>query len=110
MARHTMRTRQGSEFTMHVTVLDGQGQALDLSGYTAKFTLERTGATTMQKTHKNGITLGANAGTLALDFTRADTTRLTPGAAYSYDLTVTEPRGETRDVLHGALLMSEIPL
>jgi hypothetical protein len=95
---------------MHVTVLDGQGQALDLSGYTAKFTLERTGATTMQKTHKNGITLGATAGTLALDFTRADTTRLAPGAAYSYDLTVTEPRGETRDILHGALLMSEIPL
>jgi hypothetical protein len=77
---------QGANLTSTVTVSDTQGDAVNLSTYSASSQLRKSYYSSSANTMKATITGNAN-GEITLSMTAANTTLLTPGR-YVYDLII----------------------
>lgn len=94
-----MKLEQGSTFGLTITYKDSNGDAIDLTGYTARMAMRRNYEDTelISLTTANGrIALGGTAGTVTLTISAADTATL-PSVEGVYDLELVS--GDTVDKL-----------
>ena len=94
---------QGVTFQRSITATDSEGDALDLTGYTARMQVRRDiGSATVliSLTTENGrITLGGDQGTVDLEISAADTSSIPrPGV---YDLEIISSGGIVTRLLKG---------
>lgn len=76
-----MKLDQGSTFSLVLTYKDSNGDAINLSGYTARMQMRRNheDTTLIDLTTENGrIALGGSAGTVTLTIAAGDTAALPP--------------------------------
>ena len=96
---------QGADFSTTVTVSDANGDALDLSNYTAlaqiRKTYESTTATTFTSTFADDRTTGQ----ITISLTDVQTTALDFGR-YVYDLLITDGDGDKTRVVEGIVTVN----
>jgi len=93
---------QGATFTSDVTVKDANGNAFDLTGYTAAAKLAKGYASTRTRTDfTTTIAADATSGVVTLSLTATETAAL-DGERYVYDLEITSGATVTR-VIEGII-------
>lgn len=103
---------QGTTLTRIVTWVDADGNAVDLTGYTATFKIwasrqvaAAAGATLLSLSNGSGLTLGGTAGTVQIDITAAQTAALSFLTAY-YALKVTSGSAVVTRLLEGKAILN----
>ena len=100
MAVYTeLNIEQYATFSTTINVEDVQGDAINLSGYTAASQIRKSYYSTTANTLTATITGTAN-GEITLSMTAANTASLTPGRAL-FDLIITAPDGTKTRVVEG---------
>ena len=96
---------QGRDFYTTVTYNDSTGTPINLTGYTASFSVSTDYNTTavLALTNSNGITLGGSAGTILIHAT-ATQTAITAGN-YVAELVVTSGAGVQTSLLKGPFVV-----
>ena len=97
-------------FTLYQDAL--QSAVIDLTGYTAKFTVRGSDGTThAAATQANGIALGGTAGTITSTLTAVQTAALTHAAAHGgrYSLVLTSSGGAVVPLASGPVAILEVP-
>lgn len=111
--RHRVEITRGADFAHVFTWKNPAGTAVDVTGYTAEFTIDnRDGTEAVQVTSASGaITLGGTAGTITASLTVAQTTALTHAAAHggTYSLVLTSSGGAVAPVASGPVAILEVP-
>ena len=99
---------QGANLISTVTVNDNQGDAVNLSTYSASSQLRKSYYSSSANTMKATITGNAN-GEITLSMTAANTANLTPGR-YVYDLVITNStdNSKTRVVEGTAVVLQSV--
>ncbi len=93
---------QGATFTSDVTVKDAQGNAFNLTGYTAAAKLAKGFASTRTRTNMTtSIATDATTGVVTLSLTATETSAL-DAERYVYDLEITSGATVTR-VIEGII-------
>ena len=93
---------QGATFTSDVTVKDAQGNAFNLTGYTASAKLAKGFASTRTRTNMTtSIATDATTGVVTLSLTATETSAL-DAERYVYDLEITSGATVTR-VIEGII-------
>jgi len=93
---------QGATFTSDVTVKDAQGNAFNLTGYTAVAKLAKGFASTKTRTNMTtSIATDATTGVVTLSLTATETSAL-DAERYVYDLEITSGAAVTR-VIEGII-------
>ena len=93
---------QGATFTSDVTVKDAQGNAFNLTGYTASAKLAKGFASTRTRTNMTtSIATDATTGVVTLSLTATETAAL-DAERYVYDLEITSGATVTR-VIEGII-------
>ena len=93
---------QGATFTSDVTVKDAQGNAFNLTGYTAVAKLAKGFASTKTRTNMTtSIATDATTGVVTLSLTATETAAL-DAERYVYDLEITSGAAVTR-VIEGII-------
>jgi hypothetical protein len=90
---------QYATFSTTVNVEDSQGNAINLSGYSAASQIRKSYYSTSANNFTATVTGIAN-GEITLSMTAANTANLTPGRAL-YDLVITSPEGVKTRVVEG---------
>lgn len=76
--KYNFKVDQGASFTLPITWKDSGDSPIDLTGYTAKFTiLDEDYNALLELTDGSGITLGGAAGTISVALTAAQTAAFT---------------------------------
>lgn len=100
MAAYTeLNIEQYSTFSSIVNVADPQGDAVNLSGYTASSQIRKSYYSSTANNFTATITGEAN-GEITLSMTAANTSNLAPGR-YLYDLVITDSGGVKTRVVEG---------
>lgn len=100
MAAYTeLNIEQYATFSTTVNVEDTQGDAINLSGYTAASQIRKSYYSTTANTLTATVTGTAN-GEITLSMTAANTALLSPGR-YLYDLVITAPDTTKTRVVEG---------
>lgn len=102
--RYDLTIEQGATLARTITWTDSNGDAVDLTGYTAEAQGRASYEATVYAwriTSSSGITLGGIAGTIALLMTAATTAALSPHRGV-WDLELTAPDGTVTRLLEGA--------
>lgn len=100
MAVYTeLNIEQYATFSTTINVEDVQGDAVNLSGYTAASQIRKSYYSTSANTLTATVTGTAN-GEITLSMTAANTANLTPGR-YLYDLVITAPDTTKTRVVEG---------
>lgn len=88
--RYNFKLDQGASFTLPITWKDSGDSPIDLTGYSAKFTvLDADNNALLELTDGSGITLGGAAGTISVAFTPTQTNAFAfVSAKYVLELTV----------------------
>lgn len=106
---HNFKAEQGADFIRQITWQDADGNAIDLSGYSARMQVRREvddSAVLLELTTENGyITLGGAAGTIDLNFPASGTTSLSSSAGV-YDLELVSGGGVITRLLQGTFDVS----
>lgn len=99
---------QGANLTSVVTVNDAQGDAVNLSTYTASSQLRKSYYSSSSNTLTAVVTGNAN-GQITLSMTAANTALLTPGR-YVYDLVITNSvdNSKTRVIEGTAIILPSV--
>jgi len=95
--------QQGATFTRLITWTDNAGDAVNITGYTARMMLKRDYSdpvSVLSLTSSAGLTLGGAAGTILITMTAAQTADL--NGAYLYDLELVNGSVVTR-LLEGTI-------
>jgi hypothetical protein len=111
--RHRAEITRGATFAHVFTWKNSAGTAVDVTGYTAEFTIDnRDGTEAVQVTSASGaITLGGTAGTITSTLTAVQTAALTHAAAHGgmYSLVLTSSGGAIVPVASGPVAILEVP-
>ena len=100
MAAYTeLNVEQYASFSTTVNVEDAQGDAINLSGYSASSQIRKSYYSSTANNFTAAITGIAN-GEITLSMTAANTATLTPGR-YLYDLVITAPDTTKTRVVEG---------
>jgi hypothetical protein len=94
-----LNIEQYATFSTTINVEDVQGDAVNLSGYTAASQIRKSYYSTSANTLTATVTGTAN-GEITLSMTAANTANLTPGR-YLYDLVITAPDTTKTRVVEG---------
>lgn len=102
---------QGAKFSRLIQWNDAKGNAVDLTGYTAKLQARRTKndtAAVISLTESSGITLGGSAGTIALSI-GSNTTATYDFVKIYYEilLTPSSPANSSVRLLEGFIYLSK---
>ncbi len=100
MAAFTELTiERGATFSTTINVEDSNGDAINLTGYTANSQIRKSYYSTTANSFTATVTGTAN-GEITLSMTAANTSNLIAGRAL-YDLLITSPSGEKTRVVEG---------
>jgi len=110
-------TETGQNFTMwsgdtkviEVTITDASGNAVNLTGATISYVLQRSvGSTvTISKTTASGISItDASGGVFQITLDASDTARLS-GSSYYHECQITDTSGNVSTVFTGTVTMKE---
>ena len=91
---------QGANFATTVTINDGNGSALDLTGYTALAQIRKTYESTSAISFTANIESPATLGQITISLTSTQTAALEYGR-YVYDLIITDSSGVITRVVEG---------
>lgn len=109
IAKVNLDINQGATFRHRFTWKDGKGRAINLTGYTARLqareSIESAVAVVTLTTENGGITLGGNAGTIALFISSEDTALITTKKMV-YDLELEAPNGDVVRLVGGSINVS----
>lgn len=94
---------KGATFSTTITVEDTNGDAINLTGYTANSQIRKSYYSTTANSFTATVTGTAN-GEITLSMTAANTSNLTSGRAL-YDLLITSPAGEKTRVVEGIVII-----
>ncbi len=101
---------QGATYAQPIVWKDSNGDAVDLTGYTARMQVRKTISATaviIELTTENGrITLGGDNGTITLEITAEDTAALEQFAGV-YDLELEASNGFVTRLLEGQVTVSK---
>lgn len=97
---------QGARFAKTFTYSVG-GTPVDVTGWTATFTIRSSTATLATATVGSGITLGGAAGTIAVAFTSTVMEDI-PAGSYQYTLTLTPSAGQSFPLAAGTLTVTDV--
>lgn len=97
---------RGAVLDVSLTVTDGDGVAVDLTGATVKFRLAQVAG--MNATYEATMTLGATTGTATLSVPAATTLNL--NGAYTYTVHVTEADSNVFIAAQGTITFTNIVL
>jgi len=118
VGRKDFDAQQGATFRRVITWKDGSGALVDLTGWTAAFTVRASfGAAEALldlTTENGGVTLGGAAGTIDVRATDEQMGALTvpnagafpPVLTAAYNLTLTAPGGDVTRLLEGRFVIS----
>jgi hypothetical protein len=96
----------GGRFSKTFTYSVG-GVPVDVTGWTATFTIRSSSATLLTATVGSGITLGGAAGTVAVAFTSTQMATVAAGS-YQWTLTLTPSAGQSFPFMAGTLTVSDV--
>jgi hypothetical protein len=108
-AHYDLIIEQGATFEKTVTWKDSDGNAVDLTGYTARMQIRRSKSSTttiLSITTDDAITLGGTAGTVAISIPAATTATFTFRRAV-YDLELVSGGGVVYRLLEGVVGLSK---
>lgn len=94
-----LNVEQYADFSTTVNVEDLQGDAINLSGYSAASQIRKSYYSTTANNFTATVTGTAN-GEVTISMTAANTANLSPGR-YLYDLVITSPAGTKTRVVEG---------
>ena len=97
---------QGGRFSKTFTYRVGE-TAVNVSGWTATFTIRSSSATLATATVGSGITLGGSAGTIAVAFS-STTMAAIPAGAYVWTLTLVPSAGQGFPFMAGSLELTDV--
>lgn len=101
---------QGATWTLDISVSDENGDAIDLTGYTARMSIKRDSRETaalLELTTANGrIIITADSGLVTLALTAAETAAITTWTRGVYDLELISPAGWVTRLCEGAVLVT----
>lgn len=104
-----MLIEKGATFSKVITYKDSNGNAIDLTGYTARMHIRETvdsADTILELTTENSrITLGGVNGTITLSIADSDTTTITQKKAF-YDLEIISSGGVVTRLIRGDITIS----
>jgi len=98
---------QGATFSQVITWKDSTNSPIDLTGYTARMQIRQKVTSSVSlslTTENNRITLGGDAGTIALSITSSDMADL-PAGSYTYDLELVSVSGDVSRLLMGTFVV-----
>jgi uncharacterized cupin superfamily protein len=95
---------QGTDYIKIVTVVDGDGNMVDLNGYTVKSQMRKYYKSTSGYTFQSGI-FSLEEAKIYIGMDR-DETRDVPAGRYLYDIEITSPSGERIRVLEGVVTVT----
>jgi hypothetical protein len=103
-ANYDFILEQGATFQKELTLKDGNGDHMNLTGYTAKMQIRKTidGDLIKEINESSGITITANQGKLLLSISATDTAKFNFRNAV-YDLTITSSGGQVTRVIQGKI-------
>jgi hypothetical protein len=96
----------GGRFSKTFTYSVG-GSAVNVTGWTASFTIRSSAATLLTATVGSGITLGGVAGTVAVAFTSTQMADVAAGS-YQWTLTLTPSAGQSFPFMAGGLTVTDV--
>jgi len=104
---------QGATFTLDISVTDENGDAIDLTGYTARMSIKRDSRETaalLELTTANGrIIITAASGLVTLVLTAAETAAISTWQRGVYDLELVSGGGTVTRLCEGAVtLLAEV--
>ncbi len=104
---------QGATFTLDISVTDENGDAIDLTGYTARMTIKRDSreaAALLELTTANSrIVITAASGLVTLVLTAAETAAISTWQRGVYDLELVSGGGTVTRLCEGAVtLLAEV--
>ena len=107
-ATANLRIEQGATFSSDVTVKDTNGNAFDLTGYTAAAKMAKGYASTRTRTTiSTAIASDATTGIITLTLTADQTNNLDAPARYVYDVEITKTSDSTvTRVIEGIITIS----
>lgn len=91
---------QGADFSTTVTVNDGTGSALDLTGYTALAQIRKTYSSTTATAFTASFVSPRTTGQITIELSDTQTSALEEGR-YVYDLLITDAVGDKTRVVEG---------
>ena len=95
---------KGATFSTTITVEDTNGDAINLTGYTANSQIRKSYYSTTANNLTATVTGNAN-GEITLSMTAANTANLTPGRQV-FDLLITSPASVKTRVIEGIIVIS----
>ena len=102
-----LRIDQGATFTSDVTVTDTNGDAFDLTGYTAAAKMAKGYASTRTRTTITTAIDSPTTGVITLSLTADQTNSLDAPARYVYDVEITQTSDSTiTRVIEGIITVS----
>lgn len=111
--RGEIELTRGATFAHVFTWTDKAGTAINVTGYTARFTIDnRAGAEVVSVTSAGGsITLGGAAGTVAVTLTAAETAALARESVHGgrYAVVLTASGGSIVPLADGRVAVLEVP-
>ena len=107
-ATANLRIEQGATFSSDVTVKDTNGNAFDLTGYTAAAKMAKGYASTRTRTTiSTAIASDATTGVITISLTADQTSALDAPARYVYDVEITKTSDSTvTRVIEGIITVS----
>ena len=93
----------GADYSIIVTANQGNGDPLNLTGYTVKSQVRKSYASPTAYDFTASI-FAATSGKIRLSMTAAQTSAIKPGR-YLYDVEITSANGEKRRVLEGIIII-----
>ena len=110
-ATQDLTIEQGTSWALNLRWKDGNGAAVDLTGYTARMQIRESYATPVLLSLGSaaplaGITLGGAAGTITVAATAPQTAVLPAMSTCVYDLELVEHGGLVRRFLQGSATVS----
>lgn len=96
---------QGATFSTTVTIEDGTGSPLDLTGYTALAQIRKTYQSTTATEFTSTFDSDRTTGLITISLTDSQTTALEEGR-YVYDLLITDVSGSKTRVVEGIVTVN----
>lgn len=94
----------GADYSIIVTANQGNGDPLNLTGYTVKSQVRKSYASSTAYNFTASI-FAATSGKIRLSMTATQTSAIKPGR-YLYDVEITSANGEKRRVLEGIIIIT----
>lgn len=95
---------QGTHYIKTITVVDGDGNIIDLTGYVVKSQMRKYYKSTSGYTFQSGI-FSLEEGKIYIGMDK-DETGAIPAGRYLYDIEITSPFGEKTRVLEGVVTVT----